>query len=170
MADDDMGSAMAGGCLCGALRYEIEAAPRHVTHCHCRMCQRASGAAVLTWAAVPREQFRITKGAPGVYASSDFAAREFCPGCGGQLFFRYMGSGGDPGLVYFTVGSLDDPARVSPEQHIWTSARLPWLHMADGLPEHEGEMGGGRPRAVGVASNARRPSCRQRRCRPRGGR
>jgi hypothetical protein len=44
-------TAITGGCLCGRIHYRVDAPPRVVSHCHCRLCQLASGGLFLTWAA-----------------------------------------------------------------------------------------------------------------------
>ncbi len=136
MGANEEAGVMHGGCLCGGVRYEIRGAPEEVLHCHCTMCRHASGAPVLTWAGVQPSRLAITQGEPRSYASSSNVVRKFCPHCGGQLIFQFTD---ESRLVYFTVGSLDRPESVKPEQHIWTSNRLPWLHMEDGLPENAEE-------------------------------
>jgi len=59
--------------------------------------------------------------------------RSFCPQCGTALTFR---SGPDGEEVDVTVCSFDHPELVSPADHIWVEDRLPWIHLADGLPIH----------------------------------
>ncbi len=61
---------LAGGCLCGAVRYRIDAAPASVMICHCATCRRAAGAPSVAWATVPAAGFALTAGAPAEYASS----------------------------------------------------------------------------------------------------
>ena len=72
------GDKLTGGCLCGALRYEIDGTGESASHCHCGMCRKASGAAFVTWISVAHERFRYTQGAPASYRSSDIASRSFC--------------------------------------------------------------------------------------------
>ena len=122
-----------GGCQCGAVRYRIEGAPVMAALCHCSMCRRASAAPAVAWAMYPQEQVMFLKEPPAVYASSPGSQRGFCGRCGTQISFTadYI-----PGLIDITVGSLDDPARVPPTFHYWESRRLPWLHLADGLPRY----------------------------------
>jgi hypothetical protein len=122
-----------GGCLCGAIRYRIAGAPHHVSHCHCTMCRRASGAAMVTWATVPADSFEITKGEPRWYQSSDHGKRGFCPGCGTPILFS---STHYAGWVDVTAGSLDRPEQVRPTNHTYEPSRIPWLTMSDGLPRH----------------------------------
>src|SRR5262245_57120824 len=104
-----------GGCLCGAVRYRASAPAAKSGYCHCRMCQRSTGAPVVAWVAVPRESFAYVKGEPAVYRSSEKAQREFCPACGTQLVFR---DDGDTGIDIATA-SLDDPMLAPPDYHIW---------------------------------------------------
>ena len=122
-----------GGCLCGGMRYRISAEPSHADYCHCRMCQRATGAPVVPWLTVAREGFAWTAGEPAVYRSSASAERLFCPACGTQLAFRDLA---DPLALDVTVASLDEPAAVPPSHHIWTSSRIAWFELADDLPRY----------------------------------
>ncbi len=123
----------AGGCLCGSLRYAARAAPFDSGYCHCRLCQRSSGAPVLAFASFRARDFAYLKGAPASYRSSPRGSREFCATCGTQIAFR-----GDatPDQVDVNTGSLDDPARVEPRRHIYTASRIPWFETTDRLPRH----------------------------------
>lgn len=125
-----------GGCLCGAVRYEIDGAGESASHCHCGMCRKASGAAFVTWLGVAHDHFRYTQGAPTSYRSSELASRNFCAACGSQLQFEYHGAHDH---THITVGSLDAPERITPARHIWINDRLPWADYEDGLPEFAGE-------------------------------
>lgn len=127
---------LAGGCLCGAVRYEIDGAGESASNCHCGMCRKASGAAFVTWLGVAQDKFRYTLGAPASYRSSDIARRAFCAACGSPLQFDYHGTHDH---THITVGSLDEPERVTPERHIWVQSRIPWADYGDGLPEFSGE-------------------------------
>jgi hypothetical protein len=122
-----------GGCLCGGVRYRIGAAPGHADYCHCRMCQRATGAPVVAWLTVVSGAFAWTAGEPAVYRSSQQAERLFCPRCGSQLAFRDLA---DPDHLDVTLASLDDPEAVRPSYHIWTSSRIGWFEVADELPRY----------------------------------
>lgn len=121
-----------GGCLCGDIRYEFNGELLDAGFCHCRLCQRSSGAPVLAWATGRADGFRYTAGKAQEFRSSAFAVREFCGRCGTQLLFRSKQS---PGFIDFTLASLDDPGAVTPQYHIWTSSRIRWLHPQDELPE-----------------------------------
>lgn len=126
--------AIAGGCLCGAVRYACQQAPVDIGYCHCRMCQRASGAPVVAWAEFPPEAFSYTRGAPRTFQSSTDAQREFCGDCGSQLLFRDTA---EAKSVDINVGTLDDPGQVAPRYHIWTESQLAWFKVDDSLPRHK---------------------------------
>jgi hypothetical protein len=128
-----------GGCLCGGIRYRLDAISSHAAHCHCSQCRRASGAAFLTWVAFPAGSFAFTQGAPRIYQATDKAERSFCPDCGTPLTFRHVDSAHQ---VDVTAGSLDNAQDVQPVHHIWDSAKLCWLNMDDGLPRYPGERDG----------------------------
>ena len=123
----------AGGCLCGNLRYAARSQPVWSGYCHCRLCQRSTGAPVLAWASFPSESFSYLEGSPAIYRSSEQGRREFCASCGTQIAFREVGA---PTLE-INLGSLDEPARVEPRLHIFTASRIPWFDTADTLPRYE---------------------------------
>jgi hypothetical protein len=123
-----------GGCLCGRIRYRARGAPLNVCHCHCTMCQKAAGAAFVTWVYYPIQAVTFTKGKPVVYRSSKKAERMFCGACGTALTFQYLD---DREGMDLTVCSLDDPQSVVPKDHIWTSTALRWAHTDDGLPRYK---------------------------------
>lgn len=128
-------SAWAGGCLCGAVRYEGRGESYHVAHCHCADCRRSAGAAFVTWCSFARENFRFTKGEP---REIEFAGRirGFCADCGTSLTFLSSPATNE---VDVTVASLDRPEAVAPAAHIWMEDRLPWIRLDDGLPTHARE-------------------------------
>jgi hypothetical protein len=118
-----------GGCQCGRIRYAAAALGR-ASLCHCRMCQRATGNA---FAPLVTATGVVFEGTPARFASSDVAERGFCRDCGTPLFYAPVRSSD----VELMIGSLDDPDSVTPALHYGTESRVSWLHLADGLPEHE---------------------------------
>ena len=122
-----------GGCFCGGIRYEAEGTPFHLTNCHCSICRRTTGAPFVAWFSVPRSEFRFVLGTPTRFRSSAKGVRSFCPCCGTQLTFEHDDAVDE---IDVTTCSLDDPARLAPEDHTRTSAKLRWVVLADGLPEH----------------------------------
>jgi len=121
-----------GGCYCGKLRYEATGVPFHRTNCHCSICRRTTGAPFVTWFSVKRSEFRIVAGEPARFRSSRAGTRSFCSTCGTQLTFV---SDDYPDEIDVTTCSLDDPEALPPHDHTHTSSRLPWIRLADGLPE-----------------------------------
>ena len=122
-----------GGCYCGRIRYEAAATPFHETNCHCSICRRTTGAAFVTWFSVPRSQFRLVRGEPIRFRSTAKATRSFCPQCGTQLTFEH-----DEFLdeIDVTTCSLDEPEKVSPKDHTYTSSKVSWLKLTDPLPQY----------------------------------
>ncbi|MDC0658267.1 GFA family protein [Leisingera sp. SS27] len=127
-----------GGCLCGAIRYEIARQPAKVTLCHCRFCQRATGAAYMIQPAFAAADFKLRKGTPKNYSHiSAGSGKEirvrFCGTCGTKLFQAFERFEGAIGLF---SGTLDDPGwlEISPvnSKHIFLkSARSETVIPAD---------------------------------------
>lgn len=124
-----------GGCLCGAVRYRASGEPSLVCFCHCRLCQRASGAPVVPWASFSTERVEWTAGRPTSYASSTWAIRGFCARCGTPLTFQFNDR---PESIDLTLASLDRPQALKPNLHIHTSSRVEWLTLSDDLPAYPG--------------------------------
>lgn len=126
-----------GGCLCGAVRYEASGTPLFAGHCHCRDCQRATGAGHSSYLGMPRAQAKIT-GATRVFsviADSGLAAvRHFCPTCGSQIFATDVAT---PDVLTIFAGTLDDTSLFQPETAIYIRSRPDWDLLAARLPEHE---------------------------------
>jgi len=120
-----------GGCLCGAVRYRASETPYDVTHCHCVLCRRASGAPFVSWASFRSAHFSFTIGEPVRFASSARAVRTFCNRCGTPLTFQLHEKADE---IDVTICSMDDPERVIPQDHTWTRSQLSWIKLADGLP------------------------------------
>lgn len=120
-----------GGCLCGAIRYQAIGEPINQRICHCRLCQRAVGAAFNARMLFAEEAVAVD-GPLGTVHSSEDLLRGFCPRCGTSILTKRLSSG----WVGLSVGSLDDPATFKPEAHTWVSAKQPWLVIADGLPQY----------------------------------
>lgn len=123
----------AGGCACGALRYEVRGTPFHETLCHCIDCRKAAGAPAVAWFSVRAEELVFVTGTPAVHRSSPPVERAFCVRCGTQLSYRHDRY---PDEVDVTTCSLDEPAALPPRDHTFTSQRLPWLSVSDGLPRY----------------------------------
>jgi hypothetical protein len=130
MTQHATGAGLTGGCQCGAVRYRLDAAPRHGNICHCRMCQKAGGAPFMAFAGVPHAAFVVTRGRLSTFASSDIAERGFCSACGTPLTYRGLGAG----HISVTLGSLDDPNAAAPEIQLGVESQVSWLPGALSLP------------------------------------
>ncbi|MGI9352315.1 MAG: GFA family protein [Rhizobiaceae bacterium] len=125
-----------GGCMCGKVRYEVAGKTLGSMLCHCRMCQRFSGAPILEGTTFPKDTFRFTKGEPKIYQSSKIAERGFCGDCGTPMIFRGIVKYWTDWIV-ITTGSLDEPWRFPPTYHLGIESSLPWLNVIDDLPRTE---------------------------------
>jgi hypothetical protein len=119
-----------GRCLCGAVRFRAEGAPKWVAHCHCESCRRQTGSPFTTYAGYRTEAVAWTQGAPATHASSPGVTRSFCARCGTPLAF--VGARW-PGEIHLFVATFDDPAGFAPQAHVNVAEQLPWIHLADGL-------------------------------------
>jgi len=122
-----------GGCLCGAVRYELRAAPTSSALCHCRSCRRASGAPVVGWITVARAALLMTRGTPARFESSPGIFRQFCGRCGSALTYERQADA----TIDITTASLDDAESFPPTCEVWTSDRLAWQPLQPALAHHE---------------------------------
>ena len=123
-----------GSCLCGTVRWRVNAPFTRMTHCHCTICRKTHGAPFATYAAVPAEAFEYLAGedALTVYESSPGYQRPFCSRCGSAAPHRSL-----DGSMVVPAGCLDGPAGIAPGEHIFASSRAPWHAIADDLPCHD---------------------------------
>lgn len=135
---------MAGGCMCGAVRYETTGEPFGVSHCHCRSCRRHNGAAVVTLAGFTAGQVSFSGDERRIYESSPGVGRAFCGHCGTPL--TWEGDGGELGPIFeFHISTFDAPERLVPTCHAFEPERIPWFDVADGLPRYAGFPEEGEP-------------------------
>ena len=128
---------LTGGCLCGAVRFEVHARADDVYHCHCSICRKLQGALMPTYVVVARDAFVLTKGADNVtrYDSSPPLHRYFCKTCGARTFEH---NDDLPDKIWYAAGSLDDGADPGHDganfRHIFWESRNGWYEPDDGLP------------------------------------
>ena len=125
-------SVLTGGCQCGAIRFAVTAPPVKVSICHCRMCQKASGAPFASFADIDKREFAWTRGKPAAFKSSSIAARDFCPACGTPLSFRRI----DGPRIEIMTGTFDRSDRVIPTRQYGTESRLGWVVGISNLPSY----------------------------------
>jgi hypothetical protein len=128
---------IAGGCLCGAVRYEVAGDSLYAVLCHCRDCQRSSGTGHVPVMGMPKSSFTV-RGATLSYAVSHdggrSSIRHFCPKCGSLLFGTTEIA---PEAVSIYVGTLDDPSVFRPQAVMFKRDRHDWDVTAMALPEFE---------------------------------
>ena len=123
--------AHSGGCLCGAVRYEVAGRLRPVVLCHCTQCRRNTGHFMAATAARHRD-FRLSVAEElRWYESSDSARRGFCGRCGSTLFWQ----AGGRDYVSIAAGSLDGPTGLTSAAHIYVGDKGDYYAIEDGLPQ-----------------------------------
>jgi len=120
-------------CACGAVKFEFNTDPTFIADCNCLDCRKASGGAMATWFAVPEDDFTLISGKPKSFHyiadSGNGLDRNFCPDCGARLFSSNLQ--GFPGMVFVTIGSLDNPGGIGPKLEMFTKRRLKWMKALD---------------------------------------
>ncbi len=138
----------AGGCLCGAVRYQTTAEPDFVAYCHCTSCRKATGAPVAVYATYLEKDVEFTKGERNTFASSPGVSRAFCADCGTPISYEAEWKGDI--VIGFFVGTLDEPDNFPPQKHVAHGDRISWFDAADELPRYLGFPGAGQnPDSVG---------------------
>jgi len=128
-----------GGCQCGAVRYEISGPPRVVYACHCTECQTQSGSAFAIAAVIPQANFRITKGAPRMFARKinpeKAMERWFCSDSGTRLY--HVPGGAAYPNCNVKPGTLDDASWLNPTIHFWTRSAQAWVVIPEDAVRHD---------------------------------
>ena len=125
---------MEGGCACGGVRYRLASGPL-VTHCcHCLNCQRQTGSAFVINLLIEAERVDLLAGEPVPVdvPRDDGSVQRIsrCPVCQVAVWSEY----GRPEVRFVRAGTLDDPAAVAPDVHIFTRSKLPWVELPSGIP------------------------------------
>ena len=129
----------AGGCFCGAVRYQASGSPRTLCYCHCESCRRAAGSPAVAWGTFDRSGFRVTRGTLAELKSSPNVVRGFCARCGSCLTYCHAARAAD---IDVTLATCDDAAALVPMMHVWVADKLPWVRIEDGLPQFAGTASG----------------------------
>ena len=126
-----------GGCTCKTIRYRVTSAPLFVHCCHCRSCQRETGSAFAINALIETERLHLLKGQADVVHTPSFSGQGQeilrCPACRIALWSHYAGSG--RAIAFLRTGTLDDPDLFSPDIHIFTDTKLPWIVLPKDKPQ-----------------------------------
>lgn len=125
-----------GGCDCGLVRYRLETRPLFVHCCHCRWCQRESGASFALNAMIEADRVLHLAAEPQIIHTPSNSGRgqqiARCPTCRVAVWSNYAGAG--PLVRFVRVGTLDAPDRLPPDIHIFTASKQPWLVLPPGTP------------------------------------
>jgi hypothetical protein len=126
------GDVTTGGCLCGAVRFEVEGPLRDIVVCHCSLCRRAgTNAAAYTWAL--RSALRLfATDALRVYVDANGRERSFCGTCGASLFWAVAGDEG----VSISAGALDAGPELRVVRHIHAESAAGWESLPDDVSVH----------------------------------
>jgi hypothetical protein len=121
-----------GGCLCGAVRYELSAPALFGGFCHCIDCRKTSSSHSASMA-VPEAALKVTgetRGYSSMGDSGNPVTRVFCPTCGAGIYSK----GARPGVVMLKAGTLDDPENFKPMATVYASRAPSWDQPREGLP------------------------------------
>jgi hypothetical protein len=131
-------SDLTGSCSCGAIRFRLASAPMFVHCCHCKDCQRQTGSAFVLNALIEADRVEMLGGEPepvSVPTDSGLPHDIFrCPQCRIAVWSTYSGR---PQIRFVRVGTLEAPAALPPDVHIYTRSKLPWVALPDGVPRFE---------------------------------
>jgi len=132
-----MGDSREGGCACGSVRYRLTDEPLVVHCCHCLNCQRQTGSAFAVNVVIETDFVELLSGEPHVVdvPRDDGSAQQVyrCPGCQVAVYSQYTW----PELRYVRAGTLDDPSSLSPDVHIFTRSKAPWVELPPDVPAFE---------------------------------
>jgi hypothetical protein len=133
-----MTESLEGRCACGSVRFRMRSAPMFVHCCHCHDCQRQTGSAFVINALIEADRVELLSGDPApveVPTDSGFPHRiHRCPACRTALWSDY---GGRQAILFVRVGTMEDPAALPPDVHIYTRSKLPWIRLPEGVPAFE---------------------------------
>ena len=125
-----------GGCDCRTIRYRLETKPLFVHCCHCRWCQRETGASFALNALIEAERVTLISGeleivdTPSASGKGQNITR--CPKCRIAVWSNYSGAG--PAFRFVRVGTLDEPDHLPPDIHIFTTSKQPWVVLQEDVP------------------------------------
>ena len=133
--DDDIGKppVTTGRCSCGSVSFEVTQEALGTGFCHCRICQRSTGAPVFAWTAFPIEGVRFSREKLKYYRVSLIAEQGFCENCGTPVIWRSL-KPKPANYVVITTTCLENPEDYAPTWHGGIESQMPWLDIHDDLP------------------------------------
>ncbi|HEX7052561.1 MAG TPA: GFA family protein [Burkholderiales bacterium] len=131
-----MSEILEGGCACRGVRYRMSSRPMFVHCCHCRWCQRETGSAFVLNALIEADRVQLVQGdVECVHTPSQSGKGQKiwrCPACRVALWSNYARAG--DAVRFVRVGTLDEPGRLPPDIHIYTSSKQPWVMLPPDVP------------------------------------
>ena len=127
---------LTGGCLCGGVRFRVDAPLVVATYCHCTRCQRRTGTAASAQARIQPGSLTVTRGEELIrtYAPPDGFPKLFCGACGSALWSR---SPDDPDIMSVRLGAFDGDPGIRPSLRQFCAYAAAWEDIPDdGLPRH----------------------------------
>ena len=128
-----------GHCTCGEVRYRMTSGPLFVHCCHCRWCQRETGASFALNAMIEADRVIVLQGVPEIVDTPSNSGKGQkivrCPKCRIALWSNYAGAGEAIRLV--RVGTLDEPDRLPPDIHIFTASKQLWIVLPPDVPSFD---------------------------------
>ena len=125
-----------GACTCRAVRFRMTDTPLFVHCCHCRWCQRETGASFALNAMIEADRVELVQGEVEVIDTPSNSGKgqkiSRCPKCRVAVWSNY--SGGGDAVRFVRVGTLDDPDRLPPDVHIFTASKQAWVVLPPGTP------------------------------------
>jgi hypothetical protein len=123
-----------GGCACGEVRYRLSSEPLFVHCCHCLNCQRQTGSAFVINLLIEADHVELLGAEPervDVPRDDGSTQQVFrCPSCQIALYSIYT----RPQVLFVRAGTLDEPASVAPDVHIYTKSKVPWVTLPESVP------------------------------------
>jgi hypothetical protein len=120
-----------GGCLCGAVRYQVADEFQYAFICHCSQCRRATGSAFKPFGGIERAKFKVTEGPIKIFGDV-MTHNAHCRICGSLLYSIVQ----EGTMAHVTFGTLSDTPTLAPQAHIFTGSKAPWYEIRDSLPQH----------------------------------
>lgn len=125
-----------GGCLCGAIRFEISSNIDDIVYCHCSQCRKAQGSAFAANGNIKATDFRFVSGEDKLtaYAAGATLTKYFCRICGSPLISK---NSTKPALVRVRIGTIESDITERPGAHVFVGSKAKWDIICDDLPQYQ---------------------------------
>jgi hypothetical protein len=134
LEEETLSTAREGRCACGEVRYRLASDPLFTHCCHCLNCQRQTGSAFVINLLIEADRVELLAGEPQAVAVPRSGGKKQkiwrCPSCQTAVYSQYTRRQ----VRFVRAGTLDDPAGVAPDVHIYTRSKLPWVVLPESVP------------------------------------